>query len=406
MLCAAGCGGKTLADVAADTGGSQAGGALPTGEATVAGSRGKAGTGVTPDTGNTPIGGALPTSGPATGGGIMAGGGRKAGTDVTSGTGNTPIGGAPPTWGPAADGGLIGAGCTGSFERIQKVNGQDLCVAKQVWISGPSGSSDYQIDATEVTRGQYESWVATDPALPRSSDAACGWKATGGDADASTDGDADASTGGDADASTGDDADASTDGYDEASSCMTASAVCQGSGCDHHPVVCVDWCDAYYYCVAVGKRLCGKIGGGSLAFSSDSYMDPSESQWYRVCSSGGATTYPYGNTFQADYCNGYEYWKEDSKKWKTMPVATFGWCQSSTTGYTGAYDLSGSVWEWEDSCHKAYNGRPACLMRGGAFDSFGSSGYIGGFPEGMDCDFSSNFHTYASKDLGFRCCSL
>ena len=45
-------------------------------------------------------------------------------------------------------------------------------------------------------------------------------------------------------------------------------------------------------------------------------------------------------------------------------------------------------------------------MRGGAFDSYGSSGYIGGFPEGMDCDFSSNIDTYASKDIGFRCCSL
>src|SRR5688572_27587004 len=31
-----------------------------------------------------------------------------------------------------------------------------------------------------------------------------------------------------------------------------------------HPVVGVDWCDAWQYCVSVGKKLCGAIAGGPI----------------------------------------------------------------------------------------------------------------------------------------------
>jgi formylglycine-generating enzyme required for sulfatase activity len=71
-----------------------------------------------------------------------------------------------------------------------------------------------------------------------------------------------------------------------------------------YPVSCVDWCDAYAYCVAAGKRLCGAIGGGAVAAASTT--DANQSQWYRACSAAGARRYPYGNQYQPMHCQGVD----------------------------------------------------------------------------------------------------
>jgi sulfatase modifying factor 1 len=163
----------------------------------------------------------------------------------------------------------------------------------------------------------------------------------------------------------------------------------------------VDWCDAYHYCAAVGKRLCGKIGGGSNKFLSGT--DAGASQWYRACSAGGVNAYPYGNAFELTYCNASECGDGES-----LPVATLSGCQSSVSGYTGVYDLSGSVWEWEDSCYGLLGSDGyACGMRGGAFDSYDSSGYAGCWSDDtLACDLnSSDSRDSVAGDLGFRCCS-
>jgi formylglycine-generating enzyme required for sulfatase activity len=389
----AGCGGRTQLEFTSGNSSDQVGGAPQIGGTSATG--GTVVTSIDTSAGGKPAGGASHSGATTGAGGMPAGGVSHSG--ATTGAGGKPAGGVSHSGGTAPDNSDSGVGCSGSFEHIQNVNGQDLCVGTSVWINGPSGSPSYQIDATEVTRGQYESWVATDPALPPSSDTACAWKATGDPVDASADGEV---------------------GYDEVPSCMTAASVCRGAGCDHHPVVCVDWCDAYYYCAAVGKRLCGKIGGGSVVFNwGDTDKDPSASQWYRACSSGGATQYPYGDQYERTYCNGYDYWAQDSSKWTTVPVASLSRCQSSTPGYSGAYDLSGSVFEWEDSCYDTVKrrllsdggietviGPAACLLRGGAFDSWGFGGY-GSYAVGLRCDSSSDSPDHVDIDVGFRCCS-
>lgn len=171
-------------------------------------------------------------------------------TGGTLSTGNTTTGGTPATGGTTSTGGTTGAGCTGSLEAMRSYNGDDLCTATMVPITGPAsdaGSLDYEIDTTEVTRGQYESWLATNPTLPAVTDQNCGWKSTGSYAKQCT-------------------------GY-------------TGADADHHPVGCVDWCDAYAYCRGVGRRLCGKIGEGSVPAAS--YQDATASQWYWACSCGG-----------------------------------------------------------------------------------------------------------------------
>jgi len=279
-----------------------------------------------------------------------------AGTPVNGGTLSS-TGGTTAVGGTTSTGGNQATGCSGSFEMILGNNG--LCVAKMVPITGPAsdaGSADYKIDATEVTKGQYDAWLATTPVLPASTDANCGYVTS----------------------------------YAEQGPGYT------GPDADHHPVVYVDWCDAYVYCSEVDKRLCGAIGGGSVD-SSRGYNDATRSQWYRTCTSGGTNAYPYGNgnTYQPTTCDGYDYWDSNRSSMQTVTVGSLSNCVTSVSGYAGVYDLSGNVWEWEDSCSGA-GASASCRLRGGSF--YGSND--------LYCVSNGNGTRYGvNDDVGFRCCS-
>jgi formylglycine-generating enzyme len=277
-------------------------------------------------------------------------------------------GGMSPTGGSAANGGATGAGgatgsagagCSGSYEAVELIDGHPLCVAKMVTIRGKAtdgGGTDYQIDATEVTRGQYRSWLGTNPALPASQDPSCGWKYDWSDPDLGT--------------------------------------AADGDG-DHHPMAGVDWCDAYWYCEGVGKRLCGRISGGSNDDVADVNVAGID-QWYTACSSNGAydgICYPYGKDYSATACNGV-----DAAKGGAVAVATMTGCQSSVAGYQGIFDLSGNVLEWEDACDGHAGMMDGCRIRGGGFDEPDS---VWLSCEGMVA--TNRFVT--DVDLGFRCCS-
>ena len=298
-------------------------------------------------------GGASATSGgTSTGGALSVGGASATGGTLSSG-GTTSTGGTANTGGATSPNSSPASGCTGSFELIQSNTG--LCVAKMVTITGPAddaGSTDYSIDVTEVTQGQYDGWLSTKPETPASTDQNCSWNTS----------------------------------YAEQATGYT------GTDAAHHPVVNVDWCDAYAYCSGVGKRLCGAIGGGSVAYSV-SYADASVSQWYRACSSGGMYTFPYGNTYQASTCNG----DAAGNAQQTVTVGSLGQCVTFAMGYAGAYDLSGNVSEWEDSCDST--GQLAfCRLGGGSFYND---------DDGLTCG-SDNYDNRkgVSLNVGFRCCSI
>ncbi len=206
----------------------------------------------------------------------------------------------------------------------------------------------YCIDSTEVTQTQYRAWLASHPALPDATDDDCGWNTT------------------------------------YAPACTYLPRVCQGAACDSFPQVCVDWCDAYAYCRAVGKRLCGKIGGGPSEIND--YGNASLSQWYNACSSHGALAYPYGDTLDETACNG----STDAP----MPVGSLPRCQSPVPGYQGVFDLSGNVLEWVDSCSEAGQSG-GCGAHGG---DFGGAEPCAAFPFTPARDS-------AAIGLGFRCCS-
>jgi formylglycine-generating enzyme required for sulfatase activity len=177
---------------------------------------------------------------------------------------------------------------------------------------------------------------------------------------------------------------------------MQFDIVCKGETCGNHPQVCVDWCDASAYCVGVGKRLCGRIGGGSLSFDTTDY--DSFSQWLIACQAGNRLNdYPYGENYNPHFCNGYDYWGSNSK-FATVPVGSLPNCQApSGSPYRGVFDLSGNVKEWEDHCDGL--GQEAnCRIRGGSSTNIRWD---------MTCPFGGNLSRNApSFDTGFRCCSM
>ena len=216
--------------------------------------------------------------------------------------------------------------------------------------------SNYCIDSTEVTQGQYQAWLET----------TTDWTIS-----------------------------------HQISACAENNTLTPSSGWPptsstlNYPVVNVNWCDAYAYCAGVGKRLCGKIGGGSVGYYAD-WFDATKSQWYSACTSNGtysSTGYPYGDTYEPSYCNG-----GDANEGGTVAVGTMPECQSTVVGYTGVYDLSGNVWEWEDSCDGNTSKSDNCHIRGGAFN-YGEGGACCG------CYDSSYPRIAGNSFIGFRCCA-
>ena len=70
----------------------------------------------------------------------------------------------------------------------------------------------------------------------------------------------------------------------------------------------------------------------------------------------------------------------------------------SIGGYAGIFDMSGNLWEWEDSCATSDGVGDLCRARGGSFWSSELS---------LRCQGATADHSRSNvnRNLGFRCCS-
>jgi sulfatase modifying factor 1 len=168
---------------------------------------------------------------------------------------------------------------------------------------------------------------------------------------------------------------------------------------DTRPVVAVNWCDAYAYCAAVGKSLCGHIGGGPNGVAA--FADPMQSAWFSVCTNGGTTRWPYGNTFDDGKCF------HASDDGNLAPVGSYPACVGAAPPYDGVFDMGGNAWEWEDSCTGNGGAGDLCRVRGGSQQESAA-------PADCATDYLARrdgrmLHPDGGviilRPIGFRCCS-
>ena len=212
----------------------------------------------------------------------------------------------------------------------------------------------YCIDSTEVTEAQYATFLAAVGSTP-SDPAPCAFK--------------------------------TSHTPDNGSTCRWNPAMYPNL-----PVVCVDWCDATAYCKWAGKRLCGKIGGGSVAYPGAEDIDATKDQWYRACSMAGTRKYPYGNTLDAGACNGSE-----RNVSATVAVGSRPGCVG---GYPGLFDMVGNAFEWENSCADNSSGAKCKLRSGSWFFNDGA-----GYNRCSGVYTSDSVRSKRYDDTGFRCCA-
>ncbi len=203
----------------------------------------------------------------------------------------------------------------------------------------------YGIDATEVTNADYDAWLATHPdASLQTGD--CAWN----------------------------------------KSYVPSASWPATSGKSLNPVVFVDHCDAAAYCKWARKRLCGAISGGSAAFAD--FANPSSSQWFHACSAGGSRIYPYGASYSQSACNG-----ADMAAGASVEVGSSTGCEG---GYPSLRDMSGNVWEWEDSCTGLGGENDLCRIRGGSYAQASAA---------LTCAAESSLaRNSTGQSVGFRCC--
>lgn len=273
-------------------------------------------------------------------------GGGGAGGQPSGGAGGGGGSGGPADAGGAggdaggADGGGGTAGCSGGSG------------PKTVAVSSPTGTK-YCIDATEVTQAQYAAFLAATQVTPPTQPAVCSWN--------------------------------TSFAWEAGTAKCPAGAINPASKAGY-PMACIDWCDARAYCAWAGKRLCGRIGGGANAYAD--HAKAAASEWYSACSNKGTSLYPYGSTYNASACT------------SSQPHSV-GSAPACEGGFPKLFDMSGNVWEFEDSCNASAGSGDCCRVRGGGFGVVNAGNTLRCDDVGGLCITRS----HREQTVGFRCCA-
>lgn len=113
-----------------------------------------------------------------------------------------------------------------------------------------------------------------------------------------------------------------------------------GFDAPNQPVVGVCWFEARAYCAWLSAQ------------SVQCYRLPTEAEWEAAASGKVGRRYPWGETFDATWCNTIE-----TRLRRTTPVGVFPESDtppSISTSNSGIADLAGNVWEWTGSLYQPY----------------------------------------------------
>jgi formylglycine-generating enzyme required for sulfatase activity len=148
-------------------------------------------------------------------------------------------------------------------------------------------------------------------------------------------------------------------------------------------VHCVDYCDARSYCESLGQHLCSRMGGAPNPIADVASLEAD--QWYFACAGEDELTYPYGDEFAGDLCNGSEFSPTN------LGPKSSGKMPNCTGSVSALQQMSGNVSEWTNACDGE-----SCAARGGSFDDG---------PYELRCAGAQRLERNTqSRNVGFRCC--
>jgi len=166
-------------------------------------------------------------------------------------------------------------------------------------------------------------------------------------------------------------------------------------------VGCLDFCDAYAYCSWAGKRLCGLRGAASgkvnVIDSQYTYESGSragdlagsvESEWFNVCSQGGATVFPYGNEAEPGRCVDHVKTAAEGEDARCVRDTANSQCRGTEAPYDQVYNMSGGEGQWVNICVSE-----VCMFQGGGID------------EVYSCKGALGAADIRRPDAGVRCCA-